>query len=682
MKISIEWLREYLDLPEGLEQLRSSLTMAGHVVESITEVAGTTVLELEITSNRPDCLSYLGVAREIAALYGTKIRLGRTAKSMRARKERVAYSIDIRDRDLCPRYVGLVLDGIRVGPSPEWMQRRLEACGMRPVNNIVDITNYVLLERGHPLHAFDFDKLHEGKIIVSRARSGQKMVTLDGVERDLDNEMLLINDGAGPVAIAGVMGGRDSEISDATTRALLECAYFQPASIRRTSKKLGLSTEASYRFERGADWDGPLAAVARTCYWMQELARGRVAGSVQDVYPAVIAPVQISLSRDHAEALLGVSLSPEFIESTLKHLHFRPVRQGKGKWLVRCPSYRADMELEADLIEEIARFFGYQNIPATIPACKSSGQFSAVHATEQAARNIMRGLGFSEIMSLSFAGEQDHRRFPLPDGQPLEIRNPLTEETQFLRASLTPGLVKTVKHNFNHNQRQVRIFEIAKTFRRGADGAVSERNTLAMIGTGLSTGRNWRNPGAEYDFYHLKGAVMALLAGLRCAPPEVVPARAPGWLNDASSAALMVDGKCLGVLGSLHTALEEEFKLKQTVFIAEIDLQGLYPYLFSPTQFKPLARFPTVERDLSIVISREVSYGALRLAILSLGMGELAALELMDVYEGDQIPAGKVGMTLRMIFLDRGGTLVVDRVQSFSDNIVNLLQSSFGAELR
>ena len=682
MKISIEWLREYLDLPESAEQLALILTMAGHVVESITEIAGDPVLEVEITSNRPDCLSYLGIAREIAALYGTKLRTPRTAKMLRARQERAEYHIEIRDRDLCPRYVGLVLDGIRIGPSPDWMQRRLAASGMRPVNSIVDITNYVLLEYGHPLHAFDFDKLHEGRIIVGRARQGQKMETLDGIERELDSEMLLINDGAGPVAIAGVMGGRDSEISDTTTRVLLECAYFQPASVRRTSKKLGLSTEASYRFERGADWDGPPAAIARTCYWIRRLAGGQIAGSLQDVYPEPIAPVRIGLRRDRAEALLGVSLTPEFIGSTLKSLHFKPVRQGKGQWLVQCPTFRADMELEADLIEEVARFYGYQRIPATIPASRSAGQSSAVHSPEQATRHIMRGLGFSEIMSLSFAGEQDQRRFPPPEGQSLEIRNPLTEETRFLRAALVPGLVRAVKCNFNHNQYQVQLFEIAKIFRRGADGAVCERNTLAMVGTGAGAGRSWLDPGAEYDFYRLKGAVLALLAGLRCAPAEVVPAPPPAWLNEASSAALMIDGKCLGVLGALHPALAEEYKLKQTVHIAEIDFQGLCPYLFSPIRFQPLARFPSVERDLSITVSREVSYGALRRAILDLGIGELAALELTDVYEGDQIPAGRVGMTLRFTFLDREGTLVIDRVQRFSDNVVRLLRESFGAELR
>jgi len=682
MKISIEWLREYLDLPESPEQLRLSLTMAGHVVESIADIDGVPVLELEITANRPDCLSYLGVARELAALYGRKVRAPGTAKALQAREERAAYHIEIRDRDLCPRYVGLVLDGIRIGPSPDWMQRRLTASGMRPVNNIVDITNYVLLECGHPLHAFDFDKLHEGRIVVGRARQGQRMETLDGVERELDGEMLLINDGAGPVAIAGVMGGRDSEISDTTTRVLLECAYFRPASIRRTAKKLGLSTEASYRFERGADWNGTLAAIARTCYWIRQLAGGRIAGSLQDVYPEAIAPVQIDLRRDRAEALLGVGLAPEFIESTLKSLQFKPVRKGKDQWRVQCPTFRADVELEADLIEEIARFYGYQRIPSTIPACKSAGQSAPVHSLEQAARHALRGLGFSEIMSLSFASLQDQQRFPTPEGQPLEIRNPLTEETQFLRTSLVPGLVKTVKGNFNHDQNSVRLFEIAKVFRRGADGAVAERNTLAMAGSGGGIGQNWLDPGAEYDFYRLKGAIRALLAALRCAPAEIVPAAPPSWLNEAFSAALMVDGKCLGILGGLHPSLIEEYKLKQALYVAEIDFQGLCPHLFSPIQFKPLARFPGVERDLSITVSREVSYGALRQAILGLGIRELSSLELTDVYEGNQIPAGRVGMTLRFTFLDPEGTLVVDRVQRFSDNIVHLLRDSFGAELR
>ncbi len=682
MKISIEWLQEYVDLPDNLARLREDLSMAGLVVESMAEVDGTTVLEIEVTSNRPDCLSCIGIAREIAALYGRKLRRTPAEKVLHVDEERIPFRIEILDPDLCPRYVGLVMDGIRQGPSPAWMQRRLEACGMRPVDIIVDITNYVLLERGHPLHAFDFDRLDQGRIVVARALAGQRMSTLDGVERVLDAEMLLINDGAGPVAIAGVMGGRDSEISDATRRVLLECAYFRPASIRRTSKKLGLSTEASYRFERGADWNGPLDAIARTCYLIRRLAGGRVAGSVQDIYPAPVAPVEIELSHERAEALIGVKLEPSFVTSTLKRLNFKPVRKGRGRWLVECPTYRADMELEADLIEEIARFYGYQNIPTTVPAGKTAGQPSPVSPYERAARNILLGFGYSEAINLSFAGAMEIRRFPLSEGRPLEIRNPLTEDTQFLRAFLVPGLVNTARSNFNHDQRELRVFEIGKVFRRRPEGAVVEQNRLGILGTGRFAGRNWHNTSADYDFYHLKGVITALLTGLRSEPADVVPAPPTAWLNQTSSAAIMIGGVSFGVMGELHHDLAEEFKLKQPVFVAEIDFEALYPHLFSPVRFEPLARFPSVERDLSIIVSQEIAYEPLRKGILGLGITQLAALNLMDVYEGEQIPAGKIGMMLRLTFLDREGTLTVDRVQSFSDNIRTFLRDRYGAELR
>jgi phenylalanyl-tRNA synthetase beta chain len=682
MKISIEWLQQFLDLPQDLARLRENLTMAGLVVESVAEVHDAPVFEIEITSNRPDCTSYLGIAREIAALYGKRLRRMPAAKKLHIAVERIPYAIAIRDSDLCPRYVGMVLDEIRVAPSPAWMQRRLEASGMRPVNNIVDITNYVLLERGHPLHAFDFDLLRGGRIVVGRAHPGQKIVTLDGVERTLDGEMLLINDGAGPVAIAGVMGGQNSEIGGTTRRILIECAYFQPASVRRTSRKLGLSTEASYRFERGADWDGLVAATARCCYLIQKLAGGRIAGSVQDVYPVSLRPVEIELRLARAESLLGVRLAPAFVEATLKRLNFKPIRKGRGLWQVACPSYRADMELEADLIEEITRFYGYENIPATIPPSRNTGTPSPVHPYEDGARRILLGLGYHESVSLSFAHQEDGRFFPLAEGRALEIRNAMTEETQFMRAHLTPGLLRAAKHNFNHNQRFVRLFEIGKTFGRAADGTVLERNGLAILGTGSMAGANWHNVAANYDFFHLKGVVSALLEGMRCAPSEVVQTSDVPWLNPDTAAALLIGGKRYGVLGALHPELEERWKLKQAVYVAEIDFQELWTHLFTPVRFEPLPRFPAVERDLSFIVSREVSYGALRQGILGLGIAELAELELTDIYEGNQIPADKVSMTLRIVFRDREGTLTVDRVQGFSDNIRTFLRDHCGAENR
>jgi phenylalanyl-tRNA synthetase beta chain len=415
---------------------------------------------------------------------------------------------------------------------------------------------------------------------------------------------------------------------------------------------------------------------------MRRFAHGRIAGSVQDVYPAPIAPAVIELSAEHAGDLLGVDLTPRFIQTTLKRLDFKPVRQGKGSWLVQCPTYRADMELEADLIEEIARFHGYQNIPATVPAGMTVGEPSLWYPYERSVRAILLGMGYSECINLSFANQLENRCFPLAEGLPLQIRNPLTEDTQFMRGWLAPGLTRSAKQNFNHNQRSVRLFEVGKRFRRAEDGAVVERDSLGILGTGSLSSPNWLGATAEYDFFQLKGTVMALLSGLRCAPAEILPIARIHWLDEAACAAIVIGDRRMGLLGRLHPDLEEEFKLKQAVYIAEIDFQELYKHVFSPVRFEPLPRFPSVERDISIVVSNEFSYHSLRQGILELKVPELSALDLIDVYEGGQIPAGRVSMTLRLTFMDREGTLTVDRVQGFSDNIRSYLRDHFGAENR
>ncbi len=682
MRISIEWLKDYVDIPESPEKLKEDLTMSGLVVESIGQSEGGLVFEFEITSNRPDCLSHIGVAREVSALYRRTLNLPPMRRRLRTKAEEIPYAIEIRDPDLCPRYVGLVLDGVRVGPSPDWMQRRLAAAGMRPVNNIVDITNYVLLEMGHPLHAFDFALLRGGRIIVARASEGQKIVTLDGIERDLDAEMLLINDGEGPVAIAGIMGGLNSEISEKTRTVLLECAYFAPGSVRRTSRKLGLSTEASYRFERGADWNNTVPAIARTCYLIEELAGGKMAGSMQDAYPAPLEPVRIELHQQRAEALLGVELGTEFIESTLRSLNFKLARRGKGSWLVTCPSYRADMELEADLIEELARFHGYQNIPTTVPSARTAGIPSPTYAFESAAKDLLLGLGYSEAINLSFAADSDHADFPPLDGERVAVRNPLTEETRFMRTSLAAGLVRSVKHNFNHDNWRVRLFEIGRVYRIGPGGIPVEKNFLGIAGTGDFAELNWMHTEQWYDFFHLKGVVTTVLSRMRCAPFEIVPESDVLFLNPADAAALTVDGRRIGVLGSLHPELQDQYKLRQTVFLAEIDFEELSRHVFSPVVYETLPKYPSAERDLSIVLPRDTAFVDIYRGIESLGIRELTRINLIDVYEGEKIPQGKISLTLRFTFLDREKTLTVDRVQGFSDNIVTFLKSSFGAERR
>jgi phenylalanyl-tRNA synthetase beta chain len=682
MKISIEWLKEYVDIKESLEKLKEDLSKIGLLVEGISEAPGTAVLEIEVTSNRPDCLSHIGIAREIAALYRRPLRLPPVQEKLSISEERIPFKIEIPDRDLCPRYVGLVMDGIQVGTSPEWMQRRLEAAGMRPLNNVVDITNYVLLEMGHPLHAFDFDILRQGKIVVARAKQGQKMQTLDGTERDLDSEMLMINDGEGPVAIAGVMGGLNSEISLSTKRVLLESAYFSAAATRRTSKKLGLSTEASYRFERGADWENTIPAIARTCLLIEQLAGGRIAGSIQDAYPEKKPPVRIQLQRKNANALLGVDLSSKFIESILKRLNFQLEPQGKGVWNVTCPTFRADMELEADLIEELARFYGYQNIPSTLPPSKDVGIPSPVYSLENAIRDILTGQGYNEAVNLSFASESDHLEFPPLEGGRIAVKNPLTEDLHFMRSTLAPGLVRSAKRNFNYGERRVRLFEIGKVYYPGPDRTPAERNAIGILGTGGMTDQNWANAAGEYTFYHMKGVLEALLRGLRIRSFEIISTDAVGWMNPAEAAIVKAGGEIIGVLGSLSPTLEEKYKLKQPAYLAEIDFERLARHAFAPVQYEPLPKYPSVERDMSIVVNAGLAYETIRNGIAGLRMPELMGIDLIDVYEGEKIPVGKISLTLRLTFQDRERTLTVDRVQGFIDTVLSFLTNTFAAGLR
>jgi phenylalanyl-tRNA synthetase beta chain len=682
MKISVEWLKEYVDVSESPAGLKADLSMKGLLVEDIAESGGTPVLDIEITSNRPDCLSHIGMAREIAAMYDRPLKMPPAEENLSIENDAIPFGIEIVDPDLCPRYVGLVMDGVKVGPSPEWMQKRLEAAGMRPLNNIVDITNYVLLEMGHPLHAFDFDVLRGGKIVVRRSDPGALFKTLDGVERKLDGDMLMINDGEGPVAVAGVMGGLDSEIAPSTTRVLLEAAYFQPASIRRTSRRLGLSTEASYRFERGADWDNLVPAIARTCWLIRQLAGGRVAASLKDVYPARKEPVRIKLARRRACTLLGVELTDDFIDTTLGRLGFTLEKTDEENWTVNCPTFRADMEVEADLIEELARFYGYDNIPATFPPSLNAGMLSPVYTLENTIREALCGYGHSEAVNLSFAAEADHLDFPPFAGDRAAVRNPLTEDTRYMRTTLAAGLVRAAKRNFNFSRHDVRFFEIGKTYCAGDGNSPSERNTLGILGTGGFYDSNWLNAEPVYTFYQLKGLIEGLLQRLKIRDYVFEPLDGVAWLAPEDAACIRIGGEIVGVLGTLAPALEEKYKLRQPVRLAEIDLEKIAFRAFAAVTYEPLPKLPAADRDLSVVVGRDIAFQAIRAGIEGLNIAELAGIRLIDVYEGEKIPEGKVSLTLRLTFLDREKTLTMDRIQEFMNAVLAFLNTNYGAELR
>ncbi|MEJ2110670.1 MAG: phenylalanine--tRNA ligase subunit beta [Acidobacteriota bacterium] len=676
MKISTEWLEEYIELKESPRKLKDDLSM---IVE---ETGATSILEVEVTANRPDCLSHIGVARDLAALYSRSLKTPAMQDRLSMDSDRIPFEIEIADPELCPRYSALVYEGVQVGESPDWMKRRLLDAGMRPLNNIVDITNYVLLEMGHPLHAFDYDVLRQNRIIVARAKQGQKMRTLDGIERELDDTMLLINDGEGPVAIAGVMGGMESEISPATTRVLLESAYFDPASIRRTSKKLGLSTESSYRFERGADWDCTVPAIMRVTHLMENLAGGRIAGGLKDVYPNRKEPVCISLRRENATALIGAPVSSEFIESVLKRLNFSLTANGEDSWDVLCPTYRADMELEADLIEELVRFYGYQNVPTTLPPSPGVGQYSPVYRMETAIRDTLTRLGFSEAVNLSFAEETDAADFPIGTDARVALRNPLTEDMKYMRIALAPGLVRAAKRNFNFDQRTVRLFEIGKVYRCGPDGEPTERNVLGILGTGSHTNLNWKQPKAEFDFFHLKGILETLLKSLRISNCQSESTSEISWLNPADAAVLEIGSNRVGVLGSLASTIGEKYKVKQRIYLAEIEFEALACNAFEAIEFDSLPKYPSAERDISIVVESDLTYRKVQDSIVNLHIAELVKVALVDVYEGRNIPSGRVSLTIRLSFQDKEQTLTVERVQDFIDTILQCLNKNHGAELR
>jgi len=682
MKISVEWLKEYVEVSESPAGLKADLSMKGLLVEEITESCGTPVLDIEITSNRPDCLSHIGIAREISAMYDRPLKMPPVEENLLIENDTIPFGIEIADPDLCPRYVGLVMDGVKVGSSPEWMQKRLEAAGMRPLNNVVDITNYVLLEMGHPLHAFDFDILRGGKIVVKRSSPGALFKTLDGVERKLDGDMLMINDGEGPVAIAGVMGGLDSEIAPGTTRVLLEAAYFQPASIRRTSRRLGLSTEASYRFERGADWNSLVPSIARACHLIEQYAGGHVAGSVKDVYPARKEPVRIELSRNRASALLDVELTDGFIETTLGRLGFLLEKSGEGNWTVSCPTFRADMELEADLIEELARFFGYDNIPATFPPSLTAGTHSPVYVMENTVREALCAFGHTEAVNLSFAAEADHLDFPSPAGGRIAVSNPLTEDTRYMRTTLAAGLVRAAKRNFNFSRHSVRFFEIGKTYFPGDGSVPSERNTLGILGTGGFYDSNWLNTEPDYTFYHLKGLIEGLLQRLRVRNYVIEPLQGVAWLSPEDAACIRMGGETVGVLGTLSSALNEKYKLRQPVRLAEINLEKIASQAFAPVSYGPLPKLPSAERDLSLVVGKNITFQTMYAGIKELGIAELTDIRLIDVYEGEKIPEEKVSLTLRLTFLDREKTLTIERIQEFMNAVLTFLNGNYGAELR
>ena len=700
MKLLVSWLRELADVPVTVDEVASDLHLAGFEVASVDPppgASGTTedgVIDFEITANRPDCLSVRGLAREAATKYGTALRAPEVAALDAGQPGRAGdLSVAIEAPDACARYCGALAE-VRVGPSPDWMQRRLAAAGVRAINNIVDVTNYVLLEIGQPMHAFDFAKLAQGSLRVRRARAGERVTTLDGQERDLAEGMLVIADADRPQALAGIMGGADSEVSEATRVIALESAWFEPTGIRRASRRLALSTEASYRFERGADVEAAPLALARALFLLEQIGAGRAAGGWVDVYPRARPPVAVVLELRRIEDTLGAYVPAEESRRILERLGFRvedlpaedaanPLDPIWHSWRVTVPSWRVDVARDVDLIEEIARHHGYDRLPTSFPALAAPPAApDARLERDRGVRRLAGAAGFSESVTFSFIERRAAEPFAA-EAEWVEILNPLSEQFAVLRPSLLPGLLEAAAHNRRHGQEDVRLFELGSTF--GADG---ERRALGLAWMGAAQPLHWTGTRRGVDFFDMKGAVQLIASSLGveidCAAP------AAGYLAPGRGATLVAatgaGPRVVGVVGQLSPALTvaRDVPAASELYVAELDLDAVSRIAARPdgVAVAPPPRHPAVVRDLSIVVSDSLPAGTVRGTIRAAAPGTLVDLREFDRYQGKGVPDGRVRLSYRLTFRAADRTLKDVEVQRAMDDIMSALASAHDAVRR
>jgi phenylalanyl-tRNA synthetase beta chain len=648
------------------------------------------VLEIDLTPNRADCMSMIGVAREVAGIQGTRLTPPRVDLADATDQIRRLASVTIEAPDHCPRYVARVLEGVAVKPSPFWLQDRLLSVGLRPINNIVDVTNFVMLECGQPLHAFDLDCLAENRIVVRTADPGERFVTLDQKERQLDPEMLMICDGEKPVAIAGVMGGLNSEIRPDTRRVLIESACFDPLSVRKTSKKLGLSTDASRRFERGVDPAGTVQAADRTAALMAEVSGGRVVEGVIDAHPRPWAPKAIGLSMRRTQQVLGIRVPKKKIVQMLSGIGFQVESAARRDDLqIAVPSFRVDVSRPEDLIEEVARLSGFDTIPTTFPRLPAGERPPAARLElRQRIKTVLTGLGFTEVITYSFIHGLSCDRLMLPADDPrrqtVAVLNPLAEDQSVMRSSLVPGLLETLRFNLAQQTRRLKIFEIGKVFLQlpGSDLPV-EPEMIAGLWCGSRYPLSWHAKDTPCDFFDLKGAVEGLLGALRLQGVEIgqTPDAQCFYTRPGFSGRILAGGRELGLIGELHPRVRAAFDLKQTAFLFELEV-GALEALLSETRYQlQTLKFPAVVRDITLIVDRSLPAQAVLTAVSTMRLELLESIQLVDVFSGGSIAADKRSLSFRLTYRSSEKTLADSEVNELHQSLTERLLSVFQATL-
>ena len=675
MFISYDWLKDYTDTKLTPQELREKLTMVGLAIDAVEEHNSDSVIDVEVPSNRPDCLSHIGIAREVSVIGRQQLRLPEIKSFKTEGRTSNLTSVEIKDADLCPRYAARLVRGVKIGPSPDWLAKRLETIGQRPINNVADITNYVLHELGQPLHAFDFQKLSGPRIIVRRAARGEKLKTLDGVERELTNDMLVIADAERPVALAGIMGGEESEISNATTDVLIESAYFDPDSVRRTARYLGMDTEASRRFERGADCEGVLRAQERCVQLICELAGGVASEDWLDVYPRPCVPRTVDLRSQRVPELTSVSVDRGEILRILTGLGFEVVTDTVDGFTFKVPSWRIDVEQEEDLVEEVARHTGYDKIGSDLPPSRASGEYQPSEMKQRLLRRALNAFGFDEAINFSFAEKQT-------DGQPL-LKNPIIEEAAFMRATLLPGLLNSLRHNLNHGIRDVRLFEIGRVFGPIARGELpQEWLALALVATGGALEANRAQAEREIDFFDVKGALETAVEWMGLGPLTFAQAPSTHLRAGQSAGIKLSDGTEVGTIGRLADSVAVNYKFRYPVYVMEIDLDALLNEPARGVQYSSLPRYPSVMRDISLLLNRNIALDDLLNAIREQHVPDFCGAKLVGTFEGENIPPSKRSVTLRLEYRSDDRTLRDEEVEERHAQLTSALLETFSAQQR
>jgi phenylalanyl-tRNA synthetase beta chain len=780
MRIPVDWLKEYVPNELSVRELAFILTNVGLEVEAIEEGEGTAerrhppmnadehesaacggngngataepgrhegtkgngngpaaetaVFEIKVTPNRGDCLSVVGVARELAMKLRRPLADREPGISETGPAAESLVKVTLDDPALCPRYSARVVRGVKIGPSPEWAQRRLELCGLRPINNVVDATNLVMVELGQPLHAFDYRLVKGGlkpirraqgrpavpEIIVRRARAGERLVTIDGEEREVTPEILLIADPGGPIALAGIMGGSSTEIHDGTTEVLLESAHFDPLTIRRGARALGMSTEASYRFERTVDPGGTVRALDRACELIVEFCESpvEIARGVVDAYPNPVQEREIALRPGRVNALLGLDLTPQQIAEHLRWLKLE-VRAGLGSsgksdlseggrgnlLSVRVPTFRQDLVAEIDLVEEVARVHGYEDIAETLPGGSAGvGGLPPELAFEREVRHLLRGMGLSETVTSSLESGQGHERLKLPPDHPLRravvISNWKTADRTQLRTTLLTSLLEVVALNRRQGVAEVSIFDLGRVYLPDAAGRLPDQpQRLGIAVTGVMTAGRWAVPPAlaRWDFYALKGVVENLVEAVTRKAAEFAPEEQPldsapfdyaqgkqgrPWLQPGRGARVSAGGALIGSLGELRSEVREEYDLPDPVFVGELDLEALRGQAADGPSYRPVSRFPAVTRDVAFLVPRDVPAERARRVIEEAAGDEVESVRLFDAFEGRPLPVGVRNLAYSLAFRRPDRTMTDEEVEARMARIRASLRERLGAQIR